>query len=98
MRNLALAATAGLLAACAAAAPPPPVIGAESGFVCRNFDSSAFAGREATSALGSELLRASGARRVRWVPPGVKVTMEYRIDRLTVHLDERNRVVRANCG
>ena len=97
MRNLALAAAA-LLAACATAAPSPPVVGSGSGFVCRNFEVSAYSCREASSALGSELLRASGARTVRWVQPGMRVTMDYREDRLTVHLDERNRVVRATCG
>ena len=44
------------------------------------------------------MLRESGARALRWVPKGMMVTMDYRGDRLTVHLDAANRVERANCG
>ena len=86
------------LAACATAAAEPPVQGATSGFVCRNADLAAFAGRPATSELGSEMLRATGARTLRWVAKGMMVTMDYREDRLTVWLAADNRVERANCG
>jgi hypothetical protein len=35
---------------------------------------------------------------IRWVQPGMAVTMDYREDRLTVRLDSGNRIVAANCG
>ncbi|MCY7398715.1 MAG: hypothetical protein LH466_07765 [Sphingomonas bacterium] len=44
------------------------------------------------------MLAASGARTLRWVAKGMMVTMEYRGDRLTVHLDANNRVESATCG
>ena len=101
MRN-AMLMIATLLPACATAAPPAeaeiPVRGSTSGYVCRSADQSRFAGREATSELAAEMLRATGARVIRWVQPGMMVTMDYSESRLTVRLDGRNRVISATCG
>ena len=55
-------------------------------------------GREPTQALGAEALRRSGARTLRWIRPGDAVTMDFRPDRLNVHLDARHRVERFACG
>ncbi|HEU4704514.1 MAG TPA: I78 family peptidase inhibitor [Sphingomicrobium sp.] len=91
---------ASLVAACAAVPPQPdiPVRGETPGYSCRNQDLGRFTGREATAEAGAEMLRASGAGTIRWVQPGMMVTMDYREDRLTVRLDERNRILSANCG
>jgi hypothetical protein len=72
-----------LLAACATAQPPRPD---ETGGVCHNDKLAAFAGRQATAEVGAEILRASGARALRWIRPGMMVTMEYREDRVSVWL------------
>jgi hypothetical protein len=48
--------------------------------------------------LGERMLRASGARTIRWVPQGSAVTMEFNAERITVQLDGSNRVERASCG
>ena len=99
MRRLLLLAPAAL-AACAtapAAAPQPPVVG-ESGYVCRSDGLARFAGQDATSEVGQDILRVSGARRLRWVRPGMMVTMEFREDRVTVWLAAGNRIERVNCG
>ncbi len=100
VRNLTVLA-AGALASCAAAPQPVeeiPVRGSTSGFACRQQSFEAFIGKVATSAVGAELLRASGARVIRWVQPGMMVTMDYREDRVTVRLAENNRIVTASCG
>jgi hypothetical protein len=55
-------------------------------------------GRDATQELGAEALRRSSARVLRWIRPGDVVTMDYREDRLNIHLDGRNRVERFACG
>lgn len=55
-------------------------------------------GREATQALGGEALRRSGATRLRWIPPGAAVTMDYSLARLNIELDAKNRVTRLRCG
>ena len=101
MRNLIVLAS-GALASCATAAPPPepeiPVRGATGGSVCRQQSFEEFIGQVASSAVGAEMLRVSGARVIRWVQPGMRVTMDYREDRLTVRLAENNRIVTASCG
>lgn len=65
---------------------------------CRNDALPGFIGRTATSELGAEMLKASGARTLRWVAPGMAVTMDYRADRLTVSYDVENKVITASCG
>jgi hypothetical protein len=99
MLRIALIAPA-LLTACAtapAAEPGQPPAG-ESGYVCQSEGLGAFAGREATAEVGAEILRVSGARHLRWVRPGMMVTMEFREDRVTVWLAPGNRVERVSCG
>jgi hypothetical protein len=78
--------------------PTEDEVPVHGGGACDAARAQALVGREATSALGAEALRLSGARAMRWLPEGSIVTMEYREDRLNIHLDRRNRVARINCG
>jgi hypothetical protein len=55
-------------------------------------------GRARSAELGAEAMRLTGAGAVRWLTPGMIVTMEYREDRLNIHVDENSKVVRINCG
>ena len=55
-------------------------------------------GQSATAELAAEALRLSGARALRWKPPGAMVTMDYRPDRLNISLDAQNRVTDFDCG
>jgi hypothetical protein len=98
MRKLLLMLPIGALVACAAAAPPPPAIGTGSGYVCRQQTFEEFIGQVATSEVAAALLRASGARTIRWALPGMAMTMEFSPERLTVQLASNNRIVSANCG
>ena len=75
-----------------------PVRGAGTGRECQNVGLDQFRGRQATSDLGAEMLRVSGAGNLRWVPHGSMITMEFSAERLTVHLDPSNRIERAVCG
>jgi hypothetical protein len=97
MRRAALLPPA-LLAACATAPAQPPVHGEVPGYICRNEGLDRFAGRPATSELGAEMLAASGARVLRWVRFGAMITMEFSPSRLTVRLDQQNRIASATCG
>ena len=65
---------------------------------CRGDELGRFVGQAASQELGAEMLRATGARTLRWVAKGMMVTMDFREDRLTVWLTADNRVERANCG
>ncbi len=92
MRKLLLCATAVLLGGCMTAPVPA------AGGTCRSEGLGAFAGREVTAATGAEIQRVSGARVMRWVQPGMAVTMEFSADRVTVWLAANNRIDRVNCG
>ena len=71
--------------------PAPPA-------ACRNEVLAQFTGQPASQDLGERMLRASGARILRWVPKGSVVTMEFSPERVTILLDGSNRVERASCG
>jgi hypothetical protein len=84
-----------------ASQPPadsPPLHGTTPGHKCDPANIQQFVGKQKSNALEQEMLRASGAAIVRWVPPGTAVTMEFRFDRLTVFLDSSNRVERISCS
>ena len=83
-----------LLTACATS----PAAGQPTGNICRSESLGQFIGRQATRELGHEMMLASRARIVRWVPLGGVVTMDFSPVRLTVQLDGANRVQSANCG
>ena len=58
----------------------------------------AYIGRTATASLGMELLRVTKSRELRWVAPGMVVTMDYRTGRLTVSYDQAMRITTISCG
>lgn len=87
-----------LITACAAVPPEEAPESDGSGLICSAEGFGDLVGREATGALGTEAVRRSGSRTLRWIRPGDAVTMDYRPDRLNVHLDARNRVERFACG
>ena len=89
---------AGMCSACATAAPQPPVVGSGSRYVCRHLTFEEFIGRVATSEVVAEMLHASGARTIRWLRPGMMITMEYSAERLNVRLASNNRIITATCG
>lgn len=87
------------ISACSTSAAQPVAtpIG-DKGAICAADQLDRFKGRPASQALGAELLAASGAKTLRWVQPGMAVTMDFRPDRVTVELDAKQQVVRATCG
>tara|TARA_R110002020_G_scaffold153695_1_gene333142 strand:+ start:71 stop:370 length:300 start_codon:yes stop_codon:yes gene_type:complete len=75
------------------ASPPPP-----SEMTCDASGLEDHVGHEASASSGATLLKLSGARTLRWVPPRTAVTMDYRSDRLTVSYDDDMVVTRISCG
>lgn len=55
-------------------------------------------GHRASAESGATLLRLTGARTLRWVPPRTAVTMDFRADRLTVSYDDDMVIERISCG
>ncbi|HEX7656551.1 MAG TPA: I78 family peptidase inhibitor [Sphingomonas sp.] len=84
-----------LLGACAAA--QTPVVGG-SEQTCNAGGLDDLVGKPGTAELGADALKRSGAKRLRWIQPGTMVTMDFRRDRLNIHLDDHNIVTRVNCG
>lgn len=100
MRKIALGALVMASTACAVVPPPEPdvPVHGDDGGSCNANAAQGLIGRPADTALGNEAQRLTGARTIRWIRPGDMVTMEYSPSRLNIHLDERHRVSRINCG
>jgi len=87
------------LAACAGAngaGPGEPPAVAEG--LCRNDGLDSFVGQKASAEVGAALLKASGAKTLRWGGPGMAMTMDFRADRLTVSYDAAMVITSARCG
>lgn len=97
MHKVALLAPA-LLAACSTAPAQVPVHGVTPGHKCDTAGTEQFIGKTGTSATGAAIMRVSHAAVLRWAPPGVMLTMDYRQDRVTVHLDPDRRITEIKCG
>lgn len=74
----------------AASAPAPGL--------CKPEGLEQFIGQTATADLAGVMMKQSGAQTLRWVAPGMAVTMDFRQDRLTVSYDESYKILRASCG
>jgi hypothetical protein len=79
-------------------APAIPVRGEVPGRGCQAAREAIFLGRPASAELGAEMIAATHAATIRWVPFGAMITMDYSPSRLTVRLDQQNRVVSLRCG
>jgi hypothetical protein len=106
MRRIFLVAPA-VLAACAANSPPQdgpgppqpiPIHGVTPGHKCRTAGTAQLIGKPGTSRTGAAIKRATRAAVLRWAPPGYMLTMDYREDRVTVHLGPDYKVTEIKCG
>jgi peptidase inhibitor I78 family protein len=77
---------------------PTPVHGVTPGHKCTTASTSQFIGQTATDETGQAILKASNAAVLRWSPPGVMLTMDYREDRVTVWLDPAKKITQIKCG
>ena len=94
--SLGLAVAALTLSACTTmgdgAATPPDMAGA-----CKPEPGQSFVGQKATPETGTALMKATGAKKLRWVPPRSAVTMDFQADRLTVSYDDDMVIERVSC-
>jgi hypothetical protein len=97
MRKVLLLAPA-LLAACSTAPAQVPVHGVTPGHKCETAGTERFIGQAGTSESGAAIMRVSHAAVLRWAPPGVMLTMDYREDRVTVYLGPDRRITQIRCG
>ena len=89
-----------LLGACSTAPAPAetPVHGETPGHTCRQDGTDQFVGQTRSDAVGAQIKQVSHAAVLRWAPPGIMLTMDFRADRVTVWLDEANKITRIRCG
>ena len=86
-----------LAAGCTTMASDEPNPGEITGS-CRTEGLESFVGQAATAETGAEILRRSGAKKLRWIAHGAAVTMDYSPDRVNVKLDPQNRIEGVTCG
>lgn len=67
-------------------------------YACNAAAAQSLIGQTATQPVGAEAVRVTGARTLRWIRPGDAVTMDFRTDRLNLHIDAQNRITRVDCG
>ena len=84
-----------LTAACTSMVPPAQAVVAEA---CAPASLARYTGLAANDATAARMKRETGKVALRWVRPGMAVTMDYREDRLTVYVDAANKVERASCS
>jgi hypothetical protein len=88
------------LAACAASEAPaestPPA--PPAAMTCNADAVQSYVGQTAAPELGGAILKAAGARTLRWGPPRSAMTMDYRQDRVNVMYDDAYKITQVTCG
>lgn len=88
------------LAACAAgeapagSTPTPP----PGEMTCKADAAQSYVGQTATPDIGGAIVKATGARTLRWGPPRSAMTMDYRQDRVNVMYDDAYKITQVTCG
>ena len=85
-----------VLSACAAT--QPPVRGETPDHHCRTSGTDRFVGQLRSEAVGAAIIKATHAALIRWAPPGVMLTKDFRDDRVTVYLGPDRKIIRIACG
>jgi len=96
MRHIVIAAVAAAgLAGCATTGSAPD---APAAMACKAEPAQYHIGHDATQAMGTAILKDSGARTLRWGPPNSAWTMDYREDRVNVRYDDTMKITDITCG
>lgn len=101
MRTVAALAALTLAAACTpvppagGGAPQPQPIPTDA---CKATGMDDLIGKPQSEATAKEALSRSGARTLRWIAPGMAVTLDYRGDRLNIAVDKDGLITGFHCG
>lgn len=57
-----------------------------------------YVGKKRSTAISGSVAALSDAKSIRWIEPGMAVTMDFREDRLNVKLDEKGVILSFTCG
>ena len=88
---LGLSATALLMSACATPASPPAN-------ACNADAIQPYVGQIATPSVVEAARKAAGAQLVRALKPNDAATLDYRVERINILVDDANKILRASCG
>jgi hypothetical protein len=88
------------LAAMSACAPGPSerISVDQVAAACDDRALASFIGQPGNKETGTKLMGFSRSRSLRWVPHGGVMTMDYNPQRLTIQLDQQNRIASLKCG
>ena len=92
IRFLSLSAAVLLMSACATPATPPSSSACNAGAI------QSYVGQMATPSVIEAARKAAGAELVRSHKPSDPVTLDYRVERLNILVDDANKILRATCG
>jgi hypothetical protein len=99
MRKILLFVPLSLLAVTAGAQQRVQIDSVWSGTKCtQSVGLDSFKGETASVDLAARIMMASRAHNLRWVPYGSEVKLNRGANRVTVQLDQQNKVVSAACG
>ena len=99
MRKILLFVPLSVLACAASAQQRVQIDSVWSGTKCtQSVGLDSFKGEPASVDLAARIMMASRAHNLRWVPYGTEVKLNQGANRVTVQLDQQNKVVSATCG
>lgn len=98
MIRLALPLIALVAVGCSEGARPETPARAVPGVECNSNGLDSLIGKTRSAETTAEAKRLSGAELVRYLTPGMMVTMEFRPDRLNLHLGTDGKIGSARCG
>lgn len=68
------------------------------GFECSGDAAQYAVGQKTSVELATELMKKTGSKALRWIPPRSAVTMDFRSDRLNIAYDDNMIITMVNCG
>ncbi|MHA6196248.1 I78 family peptidase inhibitor [Pseudomonas wadenswilerensis] len=95
---LAAAILAGCSSGGSASKAPEPVVAATTDGRCDASGADFAVGKAASADLLEQARKASGSQLARILKPTDVITLEYRSERLNMHVDDKGVVSRVNCG
>jgi Peptidase inhibitor I78 family len=85
-----------VLAGCAASVSDEP--GQVGVGECSAEAAQSLIGQPGTAETAQKAMALTKSKTMRWLRPGMAVTMDYRSDRLNITLDDQNLITRIGCG
>lgn len=96
------------LLACSAESKEPPKsspitvekisIEQAGGFFCQAKSAQRYVGQKADAQLGQTIINVTGAKVLRWIPPGGAISQDYRTFRVNISYDDNYIITNIRCG